>query len=393
VYQHLYQHFLKHSCYSLHFAAHSHHYWPDVTRDAMIQYWEDSARMVDGKWAHIFGNVIPRAQRHIAKTLNLSQPEQITFAPNTHEFVTRIFSCFQNHANFRSKPVHVLTTDSEFHSFNRQLLRWEEVGLAQSTRISTEPFETFEERFLEAARSIPSDLIFLSQVFFNSGFAIQDLESFVSKLPDDTPLVIDGYHGFCAIPTSLKKIENRAFYLGGGYKYAQAGEGVGFLYTPPSFKENPVDTGWFASFEELEHTTQKKASVPFGKGALKFWGSTFDPTGLYRFNAVWDHFEKEAITIETVDRYVKTLQTQFLTLLYEIKHPDLNTENLLTPVADPQYAHFLTFKTDRAETISQTLKKEGILVDHRADRLRIGFGLYQTMDDVHEFSKTLSDKL
>ena len=51
----------------LHFAAHSHHPWPDVTREAMLAYWDDAARLADRKWDHVFGTVVPRAQAHIAR--------------------------------------------------------------------------------------------------------------------------------------------------------------------------------------------------------------------------------------------------------------------------------------------------------------------------------------
>ena len=33
----------------LHFAAHSHHPWPDVTRDAQLATWDTAARLQDGK--------------------------------------------------------------------------------------------------------------------------------------------------------------------------------------------------------------------------------------------------------------------------------------------------------------------------------------------------------
>ncbi|WP_449357748.1 hypothetical protein [Alishewanella longhuensis] len=36
-------------------------------------------------------------------------------------------------------------------------------------------------------------------------------------------LVIDGYHGFMALPTDLSAIAERIFYLSGSYKYAQGG--------------------------------------------------------------------------------------------------------------------------------------------------------------------------
>ena len=59
----------------LHFAAHSHHPWPDVTAAAQAQCWADAARLLDAKWGHIFAEVIPRAQRHVARRLNLADGE------------------------------------------------------------------------------------------------------------------------------------------------------------------------------------------------------------------------------------------------------------------------------------------------------------------------------
>ena len=34
----------------LHFAAHSHHFWPDVSFAAQQQCWDDAARLADAKW-------------------------------------------------------------------------------------------------------------------------------------------------------------------------------------------------------------------------------------------------------------------------------------------------------------------------------------------------------
>ena len=68
----------------------------------------------------------------------------------------------------------------------------------------------------------------------------------------DTLIVVDGYHGYMALPTDLAAIEARAFYLSGGYKYAMAGEGVAFLHAPPGLVPRPRDTGWYAAFEALE---------------------------------------------------------------------------------------------------------------------------------------------
>src|SRR5690606_15808991 len=90
----------------LHVAAHSHHLWPDVTRAAQIACWDDAARYADGKWSKIFDDVVPRAQQHVARLLNLPQPAQIVFGPNTHDFVARLFSCLP-----LDRPARVLATD------------------------------------------------------------------------------------------------------------------------------------------------------------------------------------------------------------------------------------------------------------------------------------------
>src|ERR1700761_5144247 len=102
----------------LHFAAHSHHPWPDATEAAPARYWSDAATLADRKWERIFGQIVPAAQQHVARKLSLSDPRQVAFAPNTHEFVVRLYSCLP-----QAKPLRVLTTSSEFHSFRRQTRR------------------------------------------------------------------------------------------------------------------------------------------------------------------------------------------------------------------------------------------------------------------------------
>ena len=39
----------------LHFAAHSHHPWPDATEAAHARYWSDSAALADRKWERVLG--------------------------------------------------------------------------------------------------------------------------------------------------------------------------------------------------------------------------------------------------------------------------------------------------------------------------------------------------
>jgi len=132
----------------IHLAAHSHHFWPDAACAAHRRALADAARLADNKWETIFGELIPRVQRGIAAMLELPDPATIAFAPNTHDFLRRLLSALPP-----GKRARILTSDSEFHSFARQIARLEEDALVVVERVPAEPFDSFGERFASAARS------------------------------------------------------------------------------------------------------------------------------------------------------------------------------------------------------------------------------------------------
>ena len=350
----------------LHFAAHSHHAWPDVTFEAHQQAWLDGVRLADEKWDHVYGEVIPEAQRHVAKELSLPESRSIVFAPNTHEFVLRLLSCLPERPR-------VVTSDSEFHSFERQMRRLEEEQQVEVTRVPSEPFHSFPERLVAASKD--AQLVFFSHVFFNSGAVVQDLDRLVDALPHDAMICIDGYHGFGAVPTSLAHVGARAFYVSGGYKYAMSGENVCFLHVPPTAdRVRPRNTGWFAAFGALDERVQ---GVPYATHGARFAGATFDPVGLYRFNAVHRWRAEVGLTTGANRAHAHALQQRFLDGL---KSSSVRADQLV--VRDEKRGQFLTFRTPDARAISATLKLHRVVTDARDDRLRFGFGPYQDEADV-----------
>ena len=379
-YQQFYQGFLSANTHNQHYACHSHYFWPDCTRDAMLQYWDDSAKYVDHKWGYFFETLVPQLQTKISDILNTSAPQQIVFAPNTHELLYRIMSCFDS-----TKPFKVVSTDSEFHSFQRQASRLQEQGSIELITVPTQPFATFSERFKAAIAQHNPELVFFSQVFFNSGYVVNDVNDIVNSVTnDDTLVVIDGYHGFMAKPTDLSAIAHRAFYLAGSYKYAQAGEGACFAHVPTGCALRPAYTGWFAEFGDLDKPRQidGKAAVQYSQDGMRFAGATMDFTALYRLRAVLNMFEENNISITTVNDYVMQMQQHFLEQLSAQQHPMLNVSNLVVEDASER-GHFLTFELESADItqqLSAALKEQGILTDSRGNRLRFGFGLYHTKD-------------
>jgi len=360
----------------LHFAAHSHHWWPDVSMSAQGRVWEDAAVLVDDKWSTIFDTQLPAFQGHVARILGLPDPSTVSVAPNTHEFLVRILSCLDE-----QRPVKLLTTTSEFHSMSRQLARWIEAGRVVATQVDNEPFDDFDQRFGEAAARPGWDLIYFSQVFFDSGFVIRDLGALVSTCHTDAVVVIDGYHGFCALPTDLAHIAPRAFYIAGGYKYAMSGEGACFMHCPPGVLPRPVDTGWFAGYGDLQQG--RSGEVGYAKDASRFLGSTFDPSGLYRFNAVQDMLVREGLDVGTVHAHVSGLQARFLRGLGD-GVPGLTRAHLISDPEARQRGHFLTFRSPHAGSLQHGLAAEKVVTDVRADSLRLGFALYHDEGDVDE---------
>jgi kynureninase len=365
----------------LHAAAHSHHPWPDVTFGAQEQAWSDAARLLDRKWAHVFGQIIPEAQAHVARELRLPDPASLVFGPNTHSFLMRILSCLPGNRSLR-----VLTSGSEFMSFSRQMARLEEDGAAIVTRISCDPFDTFEARLRVEAQKGGHDLIYVSQVFFDSGFALADLSSFVESVPDaETLIAIDGYHGFMAIPTDLDAVAQRIFYLAGGYKYAMAGEGACFLHCPPGYCDRPRDTGWYAGFAALE---TGGPDVPYATDGSRFFGATFDVSGLYRFNAVQDWLRRERLSVATMLAHVREIERRFLDAIDRMDAP-IGSRNLLVP-DESQRGRFLAFRADAAAEITTQLAEANVIVDHRGDRLRIGFGIYHEPEDAPRLAQAIA---
>jgi selenocysteine lyase/cysteine desulfurase len=371
-FKHLYNLSLESKLDYLHFAAHSHHPWPDCTFEAHKQYWKDSATHLDEKWNYIFSEIIPQTQNHIADVLNLSHPEMIAIAPNTHEFVLRLFSCFEK------ESIKVLTTDSEFHSFKRQLQRFQETKKVEAKIIPVEPYETFEERWSLEIANANFDMIFTSQVYFNSGLSCPAFDTWIPDVPLETMIVIDGYHAFCAVPTNLKSVGNRVFYMAGGYKYAQGGEGICFLTVPKGSKYRPVNTGWFASYESLSGPIQDK--VQYSDSGMRFAGSTFDASGCYRFNSVMETFKKENLNIESIHQRILELKKHFIEKMKLAENKFLKAEDII--LENDSTAHFVTFRTSNANEIEHTLAKHNIVVDSRGDRLRFGFGLYHDFNDI-----------
>lgn len=362
----------------LHMAAHSHHLWPDASFEGQAACWNDAARLADRKWDRIMGEIWPEAQAEVASELGSGEPSAIVFSSNTHDFILRLMTACPRQGD----KLRVLTSDGEFHSARRQFARWREEGWFDPEIVAAEPYGDFADRFVERARSGDHDLIFVSQMMFNSGLWM-DRAADLSALarPEGPWVVIDGYHSFMAVDRPFPaEVAANAFFLAGGYKYAMAGEGMGLMHCPPGYGPRPPITGWYAEFEDL---TLAPGMVGYAKDGSRFMGATFDASALYRFTSIRRALKDNGIDTALASAKVARLQQLLLDAIEGIALADAT---LLNPLADGPHARFLAFRHPSAQRWCADLLERNCVTDVRGDVLRIGLGIYHDEEDIDAFA-------
>ncbi|MCB9093112.1 MAG: aminotransferase class V-fold PLP-dependent enzyme [Halobacteriovoraceae bacterium] len=391
MYEHLFKTTLENLKETLPFQGHSHHLWPDVAFEGIKEYWQDSTGLVDDKWDKIFSEVIPYFQKTVCQLLNMNNPERVAIAPNTHELVFRLISSFD-----LCKDLKILTTNSEFYSLDRQLRRLDQLDNVKIERLNLEETngdpEVIIDQLLKTANTFKPHLLAISQCFFNTGHFIPEalLEKLVKGLEPQVTVLVDGYHSFATRKLHFQNLQERIYFIAGGYKYAMAGEGICFMTVPTNSKLEPLYTGWMSEIERLDNMSTGEVYYP--ENGRRFAGSTFDPTGLYRFNHIWSHLDDKGITLNKIHEYILELQNYFLEKLS-------NTQTVLSKAklhlhSLDHHAHFFSFEfpnNEQAAEFYKSVRNKNIIVDKRKNIVRFGFGLYLTTKAIDQLFLRLEE--
>lgn len=361
--------------------GHSHQAWPDAGFEGQQQAWLDAADLVDGKWDRAFEKA-ERIRRGYARLLD-DADGHIALGQNTHELVVRWLSALP----LRERP-RLVTTDGEFHSIRRQLDRLAEEPL-EIVKVPALPADGLAERLI-AAVDDRTAAVMVSCVLFQTAIIVPNLGDVLAACKRvGAELLVDAYHALNAVPYSIQRegLED-AFFVGGGYKYMQLGEGNCFLRFPKDCAMRPVITGWYAEFDAL--ADRKGRDVLYGRGAGRFAGSTYDPTSHYRAAAVMDFFDGQGLTPEFL-REVSQHQVGLLRALFD----DLDLDpSALTRDHDLPLEHvggFLTLESARAGEISAALDDADVRTDFRGSLLRLGPAPYLSDDQLHEAMSRLGE--
>ncbi len=364
--------------------GHSHQAWPDVARDALLRYFDDSAEHVDDKWSRSVFPIVDRVGRRILGRMGFPETDAIAFGRSTHELVYRLLTSLPGLAigageRRSARAPHVVTTTGEFHSLDRQLRRLEEEGL-RVTWVSATPREGLADRLI-AALDEGVDMLAVSAVLFEDSHVVEGLGRVIARAAavGAVPLV-DAYHAFNVVPIDWGAAGEHAFVTAGGYKYASFGEGICWLRIPAESTLRPTYTGWFADFDALERprfdADGKPSPVGYGPAGARFAGATFDPVGFYRADAVLDHFDRFGLGVPEL-RAISTRQTG--RIVERLRHAGVS---LASSTDDARRGGFVAAVVPRAHAVVTALRARRIFVDARGDRLRFGPAPYLTDDEI-----------
>jgi tryptophan 2,3-dioxygenase len=395
-------------------------------------------------WDVLYGSIMPTAADHIRRVLGLSSTNNafegetelaekidsvvdVHFGHNSHELVTRILSellleesseSHQGQIPGDEKKVRILTTDSEFYSFTRQLNRLTLAEVVVVEAVAAGPVETFSARCIDAAAHAvaegrPFHFVYLSQVTaLTQQVLLPNLVDFVPRMnkilqnQDEIKqplLIIDGYHSFCAMPTPLaggeggvNLVGHQCCFVAGLIKHAGSGANCAFITVPRHYNLRPAFTGWLSDPSVLSGPS---AGIQIGSPVdylpeLALQGGTpayFLP--LLIFNHVQRLWLEADISVEKIHKYVFGLQDAFLTQLASAENiQNITIERLVNEESDGEMtnwrSHTLVFKQENAQQAAAVVERVkqnnngGVLIDNRKGYLRIGFGPYHTVKDV-----------
>jgi kynureninase len=123
--------------------------------------------------------------------------------------------------------------------------------------------------------------------------------------------------------------------------------------------------------------------VPYGAGASRFAGATYDPTSHYRAARVLRFFAERGLTPEVLEA---SYRHQVRLLAAEVDALDLPDDLLTRDRAAPldAVAGFLALESPRAGELQAALARHGVLTDSRGRYLRLGPAPYLSDAQIRE---------
>jgi kynureninase len=264
--------------------------------------------------------------------------------------------------NTYDAPPRVVATRGEFDSLDVILREYARRGRLVLTMVEPREDGLFATADIVAAIGMRTDLVVVSQVMFNTGQRLPDLEVIVAAAhAAGARVLLDVYHALGVFPVDVAALDVD-FAVGGSYKYLRGGPGACYLYLHPRHLDGrlrTLDTGWFAKRDPFSY--QRPDPPLLAERGDAFLESTPAVMPLYQARA--GQVLVLALGVDRVRAQSLRLQQRLVELLVERGVPATGGRE--------DRGAFVTVAHPRAEAWADALAAIGVVTDARGSYLRL----------------------
>jgi kynureninase len=296
--------------------------------------------------------------------------EEIAIVPSVSSGLSSVASCL----DFSARPK-VVATDLDFPTNHY-------VWLAQERRGAKLDVVTSPDRIRIEAEDVvgliddETAIVNVNRVLFESSWQM-DLPPIVAAAREHgARIVIDDFHGTGIVPLDVHEL-GVDFLLSGALKWLCGGQGIAFLYVRRELVENlhPLVVGWFGTQDPFDFD---RTALRLRPDARRF------ETGTYTLPQAWTAAGGMSVLLEAgIDRIRE--RSQQLTAEVIVRADDAGVE-VLTPRDPERRGGLVRIRVpggrSRAESVLQALFERDVVLDSRADTLRVSPHFFNDEGDI-----------
>ena len=255
----------------------------------------------------------------------------------------------------------VVATRGEFDSLDVILREYARRGRAALTMIEPRGGGDFAAADIVAAITREIDLVVVSQVMFQTGQRLTELDAIVARAHAvGARVLLDVYHSLGVFPVDITAL-GVDFAVGGSYKYLRGGPGACFVAIAPRLLDAgfaTLDVGWFAKASPFDY--ERPDPPRFAAGGDAWLEST--PAVLPIYQARAGQVFMLAMGVERLRAYSLALQRRLVALLDE--------RGIAARGGTEDCGAFVVVRNANARAWSAALEARGIVTDARGEWLR-----------------------
>jgi kynureninase len=296
--------------------------------------------------------------------------DEVAVVPSVSSGLSSVASCL----DFRNRPKVVLS-EMDFPT-NHYVWRAQERVGCKLDLVASPDGVRIEEEDVVARIDEQTAVVNVNRVLFESSWIV-DLPPIVQAAHDSgARIVVDDFHGTGVVPIDVHGLEID-FLLSGALKWLCGGQGLAFLYCRRDLIEHmePLVVGWFGTKDPFGFD---RTSLRLRDDARRF------ETGTFALPQAWTAAGGLEIIGEVGVSRIRTRNQELTRVI--IQHTDELGLELLSPRDDLRRGGLVRIRvpggTEGAERVLHSLLERDVVVDRRADALRLSPHFFNDEADI-----------